>query len=264
MKTIVYQGLEGSFSYITAKRLFGSSVELVGLPSFREVYEKVLNGNADIALLPIENTLAGTVYETIDLICKGALHIIGVTKTQIQQSLLALPGSSLQKIRKALSHTKALEQCDEFFVKHPWIEKIPYYDTAGAAAAVAKNKDDNVAAIAHRETGAIYGLNVLEQGIEDHAENFTRFLLLSKEKSRGNRHSVCFAVEHRPGSLKDLLIEFTEQKANITYIVSRPMYGKPFEYLFYIEFEAPGSINWEKLNKKALFFQNLGSYDELL
>lgn len=178
MKTVVYQGIEGSFSHITAKRVFGISAALKGLPTFREVYEAVEKGEADMGLLPIENTLAGTITETIDLISQGDLQIVGETRTLVEHSLLALASAN---IRKVLSHPKALAQCTRLFKENPSWEAVPHYDTAGAAADVAKLGDPTIAAIANRAAAEIYGLNVMKEGIQDHDENYTRFYLISKK-----------------------------------------------------------------------------------
>lgn len=263
MKKIVYQGIAGSFSHLTALRLFGSDCPTKGFPTFRAAYEAVENGSDDLALMPIENTLAGTIYETLDLLKAGGLQIVGETQTHIQHSLLAVRGSSIQEIRKVISHPKALAQCERFFSEHPWIEAIAHYDTAGAAADAAHENDPSQAAIAHATAADIYGLEVLSQGIEDHAENFTRFFLFSKERGKGKKCSLCFTIDHRPGSLADILAFFAERQINLTYIVSRPWIGKPFEYMFYVDLETPNRIVFDELKKKTKSLKILGCYHEL-
>lgn len=254
MKKVVYQGIEGSFSHQTTVRL---GYESQGLPSFREVYEAVEKGEADLGLLPIENTLAGTIYETIDLLSEGSLHIVGEVDTRVEHSLLAL--SSLSEIRKVLSHPKALAQTKRFFEAHPWMEAVAHYDTAGAAADVAKSGDPTLAAIAHCTAADIYGLQVLAEGIQDHAENYTRFFLISKTPTTGKKGSLCFTLEHRAGSLAELLEVLARHGINLTYIVSRPLIGKPFEYLFYIDLEMTGPIPIDILKTQTLKF--LGTYE---
>lgn len=228
---IAYQGIEGSFSHRT---LAGHKGEKVGLPTFRDVYEAVLNGEADLGLLPIENTLAGTIYETIDLLSQGDLKIVGELHTQVEHSLLALPGA---KISKVLSHPKALAQCTKLFADHPEWTPVPHYDTAGAAADVAASGDPTLAAIANRSAAEIYGLDVVSVGVQDHDENYTRFYLISKTATTGSKGSLCFTLDHKPGKLAEMLNLFAKLGINLTYIVSRPIVGKPFEYLFYVDLE---------------------------
>ncbi len=263
MKRIVYQGVSGSFSHLTVRRLFGEACQIQGLPSFREVFDAVENDEADAALMPIENTLAGTIYETIDYLSQGSLNIVGVTQTRIVHSLLGIRGSSCQDIRKVLTHPKALAQCTRFFFDHPGMKGVAHYDTAGAAADVAQAKDFAQAAIAHSSAALIYDLDVLMQGIEDHPENFTRFFLLSKRAAYGNRSSLCFTLEHRPGSLMEILSLFADQGINLTYIVSRPLVGRPYEYLFYVDLQNTASIPFEALEKKTRSIKTLGCYDAL-
>lgn len=263
MKKIVYQGIEGSFSHITARRLFGSFCVIEGKPTFRDVYEAVEKAAADLALMPIENTLAGTIYETIDLLGQGSLHIVGTAQTRIQHSLLGMAKSSIKQIRKVLSHPKALEQCSQFLSKHPWIEAVPHYDTAGAARDVAKMRDPTLAAIAHKDVGPMVGLDVFAQEIEDHAENYTRFLILSKSPSKGRRCSILFTTEHRMGSISEILTWLAKRGANLTTIVSRPWVGKHFEYQFYVELEASQEFSLEELKEKTQSLRVLGWFDEL-
>ncbi len=264
MITIAYQGIDGSFSHRTAQRVGGGSCRTRGFPTFREVYEAVEKGDADLALMPIENTLAGTIYETLDLMSQGSLHIIGAASTQIRHSLLAIPGTSMQEIRKVLSHPKALAQCVGLFRRNSAMEAVSHYDTAGAAADVSKLKDKTCAAIAHRGAAEIYGLEVLLEDIQDHQENYTRFFLLSKEgKKTGKKWSLCFTLEHRPGSLAEALSLFARENVNLTYIVSRPIVGRPFEYLFYVDLESDNPSFIEELSAKTDSLKILGNYDVL-
>jgi prephenate dehydratase len=261
MKTIVYQGIEGSFSHLTAKRTFGTSCRILGLPTFREAFEAVERGDADLALLPIENTLAGTIYETLDLLAQGTLKIVGVTNTRVEHSLLGIPGGSIQTIKKVLSHPKALAQCTRFIAEHPAMEAISHYDTAGSALDIAKAQDPSCAAIANSAAAQIYGLEVLARGIQDHAENFTRFFLISREAVIGKKCSLCFTLEHRSGSLAAVLAFFAEHDVNLTYIVSRPIVEKPFEYMFYVDLETQNAAFIDELRNKTNSLKVLGTYN---
>ncbi|MBS0625901.1 MAG: bifunctional chorismate mutase/prephenate dehydratase [Verrucomicrobia bacterium] len=252
MNRIAYQGIEGSFSHLTAKRF---SSQLLGLPTFQAVYEAVEKGEADFALMPIENTLAGTIYETIDLLNQGDLKIVGMTQTKIEHSLMALPGAEPQRVK---SHPKALMQCTRFLAENPHLEAISYFDTAGAAANL---KDLSTAAIAHSSAAKIYGLEILAQNIQDHEENYTRFFLIGKRAVEGKKASLCFTLDHRPGSLADVLTHLAG--ANLTYIVSRPIIGKPFEYMFYVDLESIDGAALEELQKKTNSLKVFGKYDVL-
>lgn len=264
MKRIAYQGINGSFSHLTVQRLFGIECVFMGFQTFREAFEAVEQCTADLALLPIENTLAGTIYETLDLLNEGELYIVGETKTKIEHSLLAIAGSSIDSIRTVRSHPKALAQCSRMLRKRSAIEPIPHFDTAGAAADVAKEKNISSAVIAHIGAASIYGLEVLEENIHDHEENYTRFFLLSKKPApQGTKCSVCFALPHRAGSLVDVLSLFAQQNLNMTSIVSRPFIGKPFEYLFHIDFDNPLGPFLETLKQKTIHFKCLGIYDDI-
>ena len=257
---IAYQGIEGAFSYITAKKKFGKKALFQGFPTFKEAFEAVEKGVVEVAVLPIENTLAGTIYETIDLLNQGTLHIIGTITTRVELSLLALPHASLKEIKKILSHEKALEQCSSFFTENPQIQAVPWYNTAGAAADVAKGGDREVAALAHAEVAEIYGLKVLAEGVQNHKENFTRFLLVSKKESQGPLAALCFILPHRPGSLAEVLTLLASEGMNLTYIVSRPLIGKPFEYVFYVELEHFNPAILKAVSQKVEFLKVLGSF----
>lgn len=255
-KRIAYQGIEGSFSHLTAQKLQGTAI---GFPTFRDVFESVENGEADVALLPIENTLAGIIYETLDLLIEGPLKIIGAVHTRIEHSLLGLPNAVLPGIKKVLSHPKALAQCRKFLHAHS-LAAVSHYDTAGAAADIAKAQDPSCAAIAHASAAQIYGLKVLADNIQDHSENYTRFFLISREAVQGEQCSLVFTLEHRPGSLAHVLAGIAEKDANLTCIISRPLIGKPFEYIFYIEIEHPSSKLIEELRSNTHALKILGTY----
>lgn len=253
MKRIAYQGIEGSFSHKTLAQL---SCKPIGKTTFSEVYEAVEKGEVDFGLLPIENTLAGTIYETIDLLNEGSLHIIGELHTKVEHSLLALPGASIERV---ISHPKALAQCQKIFRDHPEWEVTPHYDTAGAAADIAEMGDLKTAAIANSDAAAIYGLEIVSRGIQDHDENYTRFFLIGKQASSGKKGSISFTLDHRAGSLAQVLSILGEHKVNLTYIVSRPIIGKPFEYLFYVDLEMPEKL--PELKTKTL--KILGTYETI-
>lgn len=171
---IAYQGIKGSYSYQAIAHLKG---EPVGLPTFREVYQAVERGDADLGLLPIENALTGTIHETLDLLNEGKLKIVGEISIPIEHCLMALPGAHIQTI---LSHPQALAQCKKLFDQHPEWEVVPHYDTAGAALTVAQSGNFTLGAIASYSAAISYDLEILEIGVQDRAENYTRFFFIAK------------------------------------------------------------------------------------
>jgi len=239
MKKIAYQGMPGAFSYRAALNEFGQEHTLIGIKSFKEIFSLLSSKEIDLALIPLENSLAGSIHENYDHLEKYSAFIIGETYLKIELCLLGFE-EDLSKIKKVFSHQKALEQCQQFFAAHPWIEPIVHFDTAGAAHEVALKNDPTVAAIASIDAAAIYGLKVLKKGIQDNPENYTRFASISldkKEDQKANKVSLLVTLPHKPGSLSDLLREFAKQGINLTKLESRPDRHHPFEYIFYLDFE---------------------------
>ncbi len=249
MKTIAYQGVKGAFSYITALKEFGENHHFRGLQTFKEVFEVVNRGEADDAVIPIENSLIGSIYENYDLLNTYEMKIVAEHFTKIEHCLLTLStphlkgDEQLKKITKVLSHPKALEQCSNFFQNHPWIEAVVHFNTAGAAAEIASSGNPTLAAIASAEASELYGLKILKKGIEDDPKNYTRFVTVTKREMHSEEIDKCsllLQLKHCPGALAELLKHFAEQAINLTKIESRPLRGCPFEYLFYVDFEFIG------------------------
>ena len=254
MKTIVYQGIKGSFSDMTAVKEFGLKNHFQGLDTFREVFEWVYVGKADCAVIPIENSLIGSIYENYDLLSAYEMQISGEIYTKIEHSLLTIATShepveeQLKRIKKVLSHPKALEQCERFFQSHPWIEAVVFKDTAAAAAKIAQEKDPTCAAIASKYAKELYGLEILKKGIQDDLKNTTRFVtIVKKGKQNGliNKCSLLLQLKHVPGALADVLKRCADQSLNVTKIESRPLPKTPFEYRFYIDCEWDGKTREE-------------------
>ncbi len=270
MKTIAYQGVKGAFSYITALKEFGDENNFIGLQTFKEVFEQVECGQADYAVIPIENSLIGSIYENYDLLNLYEMRIIGEYLTKIEHCLLTLSAScSLKTIKKVLSHPKALEQCSCFFQSHPWIEAVVHMNTAAAAAEIASNSDPAWAAIASASAGELYGLKIFKKGIEDDPGNYTRFVTITKKELPNDQIDKCsllLQLKHVPGALAEMLKRFADQAINLTKIESRPLRGSPFEYLFYIDFEFIGKKRQDvedllnELCYKVLELKILGFY----
>lgn len=249
MKTIAYQGAPGAFSHITAIRELGGDNWFVGTNTFQEMFELLEHGQADYAVIPIENSLIGCIYENYDLLTRYHTHIVAEHYTKISHCLLGVsqPGvskeASIQALKKVLSHQKALEQCSHFFQSHPWIEPVQHADTAGAAEEISKRGDPAYAAIASAEAGQINKLELLKEGLEDDPENYTRFFIVSKRAEiipNTDKCSLMIRLKHVPGSLSLALQLFADQHINLTKLESRPIRGSPFTYLFYLDFEFKG------------------------
>ena len=248
------QGVPGSNSHIAALQMLGSGVEILPCGLSAEVTAAVLEGAADAAVLPIENSLHGSVAEHYDLLLSQPLRIEAEHQLRIEHNLIAAPGVDVRDIRTILSHPVALSQCRRFLASFPQAHAQPFFDTAGSVREVVEHDRRDTAGIAPRLAAEIYGGHILLENIEDHAENFTRFHLLRRADTPRPRPgaeapdklSVAFAVEHRPGTLVRALQELSETGANLTKIESRPVHGRPWEYIFFVDlrFDAnagPGS-----------------------
>lgn len=269
MKRIVHQGLEGSFSHKIARKLFGSGQIYVGAKSFQAIFEDVVDSRADLGVIPIENSLAGSLYENYDNLCRFPLKIIGEEYLRVEHCLLGLKvGESLEQIKRVYSHPKALEQCGRFFKEHSWLEKHISTDTATAALHVAEWQDPTCAAIASSEASKIYGLKVLKNHIEDNSLNYTRFVVIARsqaEEKDFNKCSLVMTLRHEQGALMQVLQKLNGFGVNVTKIESRPITHHPFEYLFYLDFTRSGLIDileavCNELQKVAIFIKILGCY----
>ncbi|MGH9445812.1 MAG: prephenate dehydratase domain-containing protein, partial [Terriglobia bacterium] len=178
--TVAIQGERGAFSEEAARQLLGGSAQVRPKETFGAIFHSVSSGECRYCLAPIENTLAGPVYENYDLLLEHDLHIVAETNLRIVHNLIAFPGSSMQRLRQVYSHPVALAQCGKFFKRHPQMERVPFYDTAGSVKMLAEKRIPAAAAIASRVAAGVYGGRILKTHLEDHQENYTRFLLLSR------------------------------------------------------------------------------------
>ena len=236
---VAIQGELGSFSHEAAEKMV-SRCTVVPCVRSAEVFDRVERGSADAAVIPIENTLAGTVTEHADLLVARDVFIQGEYLLRIVHNVIAAPGVKLKSLRRVLSHPVALDQCRIFFRRHPQIEAVPFYDTAGSVKQLVEQGDRRSAAIASEAAAAIYGAQILQAGIEDNAENYTRFFLVRRSgeaefDAGANKLSIAFSLEHRPGSLVAALSALSAMGTNLTKIESRPVPGKPWEYIFYVD-----------------------------
>lgn len=240
--SVAIQGEQGSNSHIAARKMLGSDARLVPCSLSAEVISAVLEGAADAAVLPIENSLHGSVAEHYDLLLQNALRIDAEYQLRIEHNLIAAPGVPLEAIKVILSHPVALSQCRRFLAGFRQAHAQPFFDTAGSVRHVVEHKLQDTAGIAPRLAADIYGGNVLQANVEDHVENYTRFHLLRRADAPRAEHgdtpnklSLAFAVEHRPGTLVEALQALAATGANLTKIESRPVPGRPWEYIFFVD-----------------------------
>ncbi|NBC28733.1 MAG: 3-deoxy-7-phosphoheptulonate synthase [Spirochaetes bacterium] len=241
--SVAFQGERGAYSEIALKRYFqNADVTAVPNRSFREVFTAVLEGTADYGIVPLENSLSGSIHENYDLFLQFPdIAIAGEVSIRIIHSLIAKEGTTLASITRVFSHPQGLAQCAGFLAEHPEWQQIPYYDTAGSVAHVAEMEGADVAAIANSEAASTYGLTVLKEGIEGNPQNYTRFAVLARsehaEVEKPDKASVVFATPDKPGALLQCMDVFSRNGVNLTKIESRPILGKPWEYMFYLDMD---------------------------
>ena len=271
---VAIQGELGAFSHEAAERMLPRCT-VVPCARSAEVFDRVERGSVDAAVIPIENTLAGTVAEHADLMVTRDVFIQGEYLLRIVHNVIAGPGVKLSSLRKVLSHPVALDQCRDFFQSHPQIEPVPFYDTAGSVKHVIANHLKDAAGIAGKQAAREYGGRILQAGVEDDKSNFTRFFLIRKVSGRkkgsrlliprgANKTSIAFKVKNMPGALFKSLSVFALRDISLSKIESRPMRGRPWEYVFYVDFlrgdDEPARNALRHLGEVADFVKVLGIY----
>ena len=270
-KTLVaFQGEHGAFSELAARDYFCTEIDTLPLRSFDDVFQSVLRRRAHLGIIPIENSLFGSIHQNYDLLRRHSLKIVGETKLRIVHSLLAHPKVRLRDVRFVYSHPQALGQCEKFLHTLKHAEAVAIYDTAGGAKFIKETNRREAAAIASSEAARVYGLRTLRTGIESSHKNFTRFLILSRTEAPAGAHaktSIIFLLKNIPGSLYKALSVFALRKINLHKIESRPLVGRPWEYVFYLDFQ--GSIRDKacraavnRLGSITTNMKILGSYPE--
>ena len=269
MVKVAFQGERGAFSEDAAAKLFGRSVGFSSCIRLKEVFELVSQDKVEFGVVPLENSQAGSINDTYDLLLAYPLNIFSEVILRVSHCLMALPGQELGDITMIYSHPQALAQCAEFLGKLN-VEIMPSYDTAGSAKMIREKRLKNCAAIASRRAADIYGLEILAPEIETNANNYTKFVTISKQKAKPaqkNKTSLVFATEHKPGSLYRILGIFATRNINLTKLESRPSRTKPWEYVFYADFEGhvDGEVCQEamrELQRETTFIKILGSYPQ--
>lgn len=247
-KGIAFQGVSGAYSEKAIHSYFGDEIATSPCPSFRDVFESVLTGKAPYGLIPVENSLAGTINENVDLLLQYPdITVAGEHRLRIKHNLIGLKGASLKDIREVYSHPQGLAQCADFLEKNSHIKGIPFYDTAGAVAYIAECGDSSKAAIAGEEAARVYRLEILKRGIETNPRNYTKFFILARrekvEEMFPNRAVIVFSTQDKPGELLKCLNVLADQNINMNKLESRPIHGKPWEYMFFLSLDIPEDIS---------------------
>lgn len=235
---VAYQGEPGAFSQQAAKKIFGKDMLPLSCFSSEAVFEAIRFKRADFAVIPIENTLAGSIYQNFDLLARYPVVIAAETSLRIEHSLIVHKGMTLNRVRQVYSHPAALDQCSRFLGKLKKVERVSFYNTAGSVKYIRDRNLVEAGAIASAAAARLYGMKVLCRGIEDEPENYTRFLVLTRKgflPVGGTKTSIVFGLKSEPGALFKALSVFALREIDLVKIESRPNRGKPWEYLFYID-----------------------------
>ncbi len=274
MNKIAIQGEPGSFSHEAATKFATAAQETARIVPFSlsaDVFGALVRGEVDAAVIPIENSLAGSVSEHFDLMLTHEVAVVRETLLRIKHNLIAISGAAINQIDRVFSHPVALAQCRKFLAGHPKMESFAFYDTAGSVKQLVELRDRHAAAIASAEAARYYGAQILVAGIEDNPENFTRFFYLQRTgdttpNAKANKLSLAFTVENRVGTLVAALSELAKEGTNLTKIESRPVHGRPWEYVFYVDCQlhAPedGTRAIEALKPHCSMVKELGRYEE--
>ena len=265
MIRVSFQGERGAYSEAAAISFFKEKIETIPKTTFTEVIESTQNGNTEYSVLPVENSIEGSVGESNDLLYETTLNVVGEKYQEIQHCLIGL--DSLDKIDTVYSHPQALGQCRKFIQKHK-LKTIPTYDTAGSVKIIKELNKKNIACIASRQASEIFQVPIIVENIADNPKNYTRFLVLSKDKtdeSNKDKTSIIFSIKHEPGALHHIIEKFSEYGINLTKIESRPKKSTAWEYNFHVDFEGHENNSrvkemLENIKQKTLFLKILGSY----
>ena len=268
MFRVAYQGVAGAYSHQAAELFFtGEKIKSVACETFEDVFAAVQKGDTSYGCVPVENTLTGSILENYHLLREYSVGVVGEVMVRISHALLAQHGAKLESIDTVLSHPQALLQCREFLKKHKQMHPEAAFDTAGSAQIVAEKKDVRVAAIASRYAAKLYGLRVLQTDIQQERYNYTRFLLIGNNTSRiGNKATIMYELQHRPGTLQKSLQPFVDSRVNVMKIEAIPIIGRPWEYYFFLDVESGGGKSIHQalieFKKTCTWFKLLGLYDK--
>lgn len=262
---VAFLGLPGSYSHIAGKEYFKEQAEFISSESIEDIFSAIDRGRAALGVLPLENSLSGSIYQSYDLLMDRSLKITGEIVLKIRHCLFT-KGNGV--IKRCFSHPEVFKQCRNFFKKNPIIEQVFVGDTSSAALMLSNSETDNDSAIGSIYLKNLYGLKLREKDIQDNPNNYTRFVIVGKKmKNHGNKVSLVFSVEHKPGSLFRTLEPYSRLGLNLTKIESRPLFGKVWEYIFFVDFVINGQTdNLEKvlseMKEHVNFITVLGLYEK--
>jgi prephenate dehydratase len=267
---VAFAGERGAFAEIAARERFGAGAELVAMPEFGDVFGAVRRGRAAWGVVPIENSLAGSIHQNYDRLLESKLRIAAEVYLRVNHFLAGKRGTTQSGVRRVFSHPQALAQCASFLKRSPRMKPVPVANTALAAKMVSEDGQPDTAAIASMQAAAGYGLEIMARNIEDRSDNVTRFLVVSRAPSENSgaprKTSIVFALRNTPGALFKALAVFALRDIDLFKIESRPIHGKGFEYLFYLD--CVGDISdaalknaVSHLKEITTFYRLLGSYD---
>ena len=255
---VAFQGEPGAFSEAAAVKLMGDGIRTVPRTTFDAAFGAIAEGAADALLVPVENTLAGSVVRVYDLLLENKLEMCGETILSIEHQLMGMPGAKREDLKAVASHPMALAQCERFFAANPQLKRVPAEDTAGSVREMMERGEKQFAAIAGRRAAGHYGAVILQENIQDNAENFTRFVLLlppeEAKRYRGpdaKKISLAMRLAHKPGALLASLEPFANHGVNLLKIESRPIHGRPWEYQFSLDVEAEEPEHLEHALREA-------------
>ncbi len=266
MTVVAFQGEHGAYSEEAIRQQFGAEVDTLPIRTFEDIFASLDDDRSTVGVVPVENSLAGSINKAYDLLLDHDFRVQGEILLRVRHNLLTLPGNG-DHIEQVRSHPQALAQCESFLNRHGYTA-IPWYDTAGSAKELAEHPEPKVGVIASALAAEIYGLEMVQQGIEDLHFNFTRFFVIGKgdaQQSSNAKTSLVFATPHSPGALYACLGEFAERNINLVKLESRPRRNRPWQYVFYLDFEG----HWQEpdcsaavlgLLNRAAFVKMLGSY----
>jgi prephenate dehydratase len=267
MTQVAFQGIAGAYSEEAIRQFFGAQAQSVPCRRLEDLFTVVESGEADLGMLPVENAVAGSVSGSYELLMEHDLRVRAEVILRVRHMLLAAPGVKSSDLKRVRSHPQALAQCERYLTRRG-LEPVPAFDTAGSARDLAQNPEPETGAIAGALAAELYGLEILDRGIEDLSINYTRFFVIGLEdppRSQRSKTSLVFTTRHHPGALYESLGEFAKRGLNLTKIESRPRRNQPWQYLFYLDFEG----HWQDpqceaalmaLLRRSSFVKLLGSY----
>lgn len=266
-KRVAFQGIAGAYSEQAIREFFGAQIQSAPCNALDDVFQAVENGDAKYGMVPVENAVAGSVARSYELLLEHDLRIHAEVILRVRHTLMAPPGTSIDEVERVQSHPQALAQCQRYLERHG-LEPQSAFDTAGAARDLSTNGKPGIAVIASSLAADLYSLEILDRGIEDYPFNYTRFFVLALEspaRARRSKTSLIFTTPHQPGALYDCMGEFARRRINLTKIESRPRLNRPWQYVFFLDFEGhcqdprcEAAIM--SLLRRSSFVKLLGSY----